>query len=178
MRTRIKSPKTNRMIYVGGDTYHQLLKDYDEDYLLSFTNQPDFVLTGVNDTDILILQQLNDEDLLNACQTNKRINKLCNDNRILDNRIQNYIKLNQKLFNSMTYKIAKAIDAGRDKKGLSRQFIKKFLESNYKIEPTDPWINFTLYILSNRKEGERLIVNPHHTGHYKLSPALKKLIKD
>lgn len=176
MRSQIKSPKTNRMVYIGGDTYNKLLKEYNEDYLLSLTNLPNFVFTGIDDTDVLVLQQLDGEDLLNACQTNKRINQLCNTNILLKNIIFEYMQKNRKKFNAMKYKIVRAIRADHDKKGSTRQYIKKYLESNYKIEPTNPWINFTIFILTNRIKGERLIINPHRTGHYKLSSELKKLI--
>jgi hypothetical protein len=33
--------------------------------------------TGSKDIDLIVLSKLNDEDLLNACQTNKAINKAC-----------------------------------------------------------------------------------------------------
>ena len=43
-------------------------------------------LTGVKDTDLLILQKLNDKDLLEACMVNKAINKACKDESFWRNR--------------------------------------------------------------------------------------------
>lgn len=43
-------------------------------------------LTGVKDTDLLILQKLNDTDLLQACLVNKAINKACKDESFWRNR--------------------------------------------------------------------------------------------
>lgn len=37
MYGQIKNPKTNRYIYIGGETYKKLLKEYDESFLLSDT---------------------------------------------------------------------------------------------------------------------------------------------
>lgn len=174
MRSQIRSPKTNRLIYVGGETYNNLIGEYTSEYLKSLENVHKLDLTGVNDTDTLILLNLEGEDLLNACQINKRINQLCK-NKLLSDKINNYIKLNQKKFNTMKYRIGRAILSG-DKKGLSRQSIKKYLAANYKIDSNDPWINFTIFILTNQEKG--LIINRHHQGHFKLSTELRKFVEN
>lgn len=63
-----------------------------------------------------------------------------------------------------------------EKKGATRQYIKKYLETNYKIEPTNPHINKSIKRLI---ENEEIIVNPYYSGHYRLSPQnKKKMIKD
>lgn len=43
-------------------------------------------LTGIKDTDLLILQRLEDKDLLQACLVNKAINKACKDENFWRNR--------------------------------------------------------------------------------------------
>lgn len=52
------------------------LKDYEKSV----------VLTGIKDTDLLILQRLDDKDLLQACLVNKSINKACKDESFWRNR--------------------------------------------------------------------------------------------
>lgn len=70
--------------------------------------------------------------------------------------------------------IGQAILADHDKKGSSRQAIKKFLESDYKIEKDKyHYVNKTIAKLI---ESGELVRNPNHMGHYKLSPELKKLV--
>lgn len=44
------------------------------------------ILTGIKDTDLLILQKLDDEDLLQACLVNKAINRACKDESFWRNR--------------------------------------------------------------------------------------------
>lgn len=69
--------------------------------------------------------------------------------------------------------IARAILADDDKKGSSRQTIKKYLYQNYKIEKDRyHYVNSTIAKLT--KSGE-LIRNPKHMGHFKLCPELKKV---
>lgn len=181
MRPQIKSPKTNRLIYVGGDAYNKLMDEYtkEEIALLPVINpyhQAD--LTGVNDTDAFLIKYLDGEDLLNACMINKRINALCLSDDVLKNRINDYIKINKLKFNTMKYRIARAILSANEKKGTSLSTIKKYLEANFKMDSTDQWINFTIYILTNTSGDEKLIINKNHRGHYKLSPALVKYVND
>lgn len=181
MRPQIKSPKTNRLIYVDGDAYKKLFDEYtkEEIALIPVVNpyhQND--MTGVNDTDTFIIKYLNGEDLLNACMINKRINALCLADDVIKNRMNEYIKTNKLKFNTMKYSIARAILSMDNKKGTSLQSIKKYLEANYDIDPKDQWINFTIYILTNTSGDEKLIINKNHRGHYKLSPALVNYVND
>jgi linker histone H1 and H5 family len=67
--------------------------------------------------------------------------------------------------------IGKAIKANAERKGTSRIYIKKYLETNFKIEPTSPFINKTLKTML---ESGELTTNPYHTGHYRLSSGFKK----
>lgn len=181
MRQQIKSPKTKRLIYVGGNTYNKLIKEYslDEIQKIPILNQNYITngLTGINDTDASIIYYLEGEDLLNICQVNTRINLLCKTDKILKSKIDQYINENRIKFDQMVYFIARAINAANDKKGVSLQTIKKYLECNFKIEPTDPWINFTIYILINTEGQEKLMINPYHRGHYRLSPKLKQYME-
>lgn len=73
--------------------------------------------------------------------------------------------------------IAKAIIAEGSKSGSTRQYIKKYLEANYNIKPTNPWINKTISALTKATEGPRLIVNRYHSGHFRCSPELKELVE-
>jgi hypothetical protein len=51
-----------------------------EDTNISETQKAErFTLTNNKDTDLIILSKLNDKDLLNACLTNKSVNKACKD---------------------------------------------------------------------------------------------------
>lgn len=61
------------------------------------------------------------------------------------------------------------------RKGASRPYIKKYLQANFNIPPTHHMINSTLMKMT--KNGE-LVVNPHHTGHYRLSPAFKTVVEN
>lgn len=61
------------------------------------------------------------------------------------------------------------------RKGASRPHIKKYLQANFNIPPTHHMINSTLTKMT--KNGE-LVVNPQHTGHYRLSPAFKILVEN
>ena len=74
--------------------------------------------------------------------------------------------------------IARAIVAENNKAGSTRQYIKKYLQANYKISLTNPWINRTIDDLTKKTEGPRLIINHYHTGHFRCSPELKKLVEN
>lgn len=85
------------------------------------------------------------------------------------------LKVNSKT-GKLSYKgmIGRAIVADADKKGSSRQAIKKYLEANFKVEKKD-WfrVNSTLTKMLESKE---ITKNPKHQGHFKLSPDFRKLI--
>lgn len=95
---KIKSPKTNRFIYIGGDAYNKLITQdgYTPEYLLSLqrlsSNKPMSPksknvintnnvnnhiqnLTAIDDTNLQILRQ--SEDVYNLCVTNKYFYQLC-----------------------------------------------------------------------------------------------------
>src|SRR6187431_2627466 len=93
---KIKSPKTNRLIYIHGDAYNKLKNDYTEDYLLSLpritsnkqlspkykTNLP--VITAVTvqfNTEVIFEIALNLKyfDILKLCNINKNYNLICKD---------------------------------------------------------------------------------------------------
>src|SRR5438874_2524454 len=180
---QIKNPQTDRYIKIYGKTFNDLIKyqGYTEKELLSLatknvilpSHQNTYELTGVDDADVYILSQLDDENLVNVCQTNKRISKLCKNNKILNNRIERYLFQLDEQLKIMKYRIARAIRAEDNKQGSTLQYIKKYLECNYNINPKDPLINKTIKMLTSLKSGERLIVNPHHKGHYKISKELR-----
>lgn len=184
---QIRNPLTNRYITVYGKTYYDLIDNeyYDEDYLLSLprvnvikpSHQNLFDLTGIDDTDALILNQLDDQSLVRACQTNQRLKKLCQSRSFLQNRIDNYLFQFKKEFITMKYRIARAIIAEKNTQGSTLVYIKKYLEANYKINPTNPWIKRTINILTSSNSGERLIINNKLKGHYKVSPELKEAVK-
>jgi hypothetical protein len=71
--------------------------------------------------------------------------------------------------------ILRAVEAIDDKKGSSLPYIKKYLETNYKIKPTNPLINKTITKLVT---GGDIIINPKHKGHYKISKESKIIINN
>ncbi|HSW76902.1 MAG TPA: histone H1/H5 family protein [Candidatus Saccharimonadales bacterium] len=129
-------------------------------------------LTGVNDTDTYILSFLDDKSLVQACRSNKRLNQLCKNNKKLLTRIKKY---KYEEFIDIKRMIGHAIRGEQSRKGTTRPYIKKYLEANYKIEPTDKRINKTIKILLDEK---MLIPDKHHAGHYRLSPEYKKWLDD
>lgn len=86
------------------------------------------------------------------------------------------LKVNSKT-GKLSYKgmIGRAIVADADKKGSSRQSIKKYLEVNFKVEKKD-WfrVNSTL---AKMLESEEIAKNPKHQGHFKLTPDFRKLVE-
>jgi hypothetical protein len=74
-----------------------------------------------------------------------------------------------------TYKvmIGKAILAEKSKKGSTRQYLKKYLETNYRIDPKSHYLKKEITKLTSLTTGARLIVDPKHTGHYRLSEEYK-----
>lgn len=184
---QIRNPTTNRLINVGGTTYNDLIKygEYTQKYLSSLPtikkldeyDMEDIQFTGIDDTDIHILSFLDDESLVDLCQTNLRLNQLCKKDRYLTNRVDQYLLNLDNQFNIMKYRIGKAILADRDKKGSTRQAIKKYLSANF-IFNDHELLNKTIKILLERTTGERLIKNKHHGGHYKLSAEFKKALQD
>lgn len=46
------------------------------------------MLTGIKDLDYIILNKLDDKDLVNVCQTNKKADEICNDQAFWLNRIR------------------------------------------------------------------------------------------
>jgi hypothetical protein len=119
---KIKSPKTNRLIYIHGDAYFKLLNEgYTEDYLLSLprvtankpmspkynkNNQMNSTILDLNKTtitplpeiDSLMLLQLSYKDLYNTCLINKSLYKICLNDKILHLRLKAY-KLYEQLKN-------------------------------------------------------------------------------
>jgi len=84
-------------------------------------------------------------------------------------------KVNHPSFSEMIIKSIYAV-LPYEKKGGTRQYIKKYLEANYNIEPSNPHINKAI---SKLIETEEIIVNPKYGGHYKLSSnTRKRLIKN
>jgi len=70
--------------------------------------------------------------------------------------------------------IARAVDSQGEERGASRQWIKKYLETNYKIPPTSPHLKRAMRQLLSASEGSpRLITKGKKTGTYFLSPELK-----
>src|SRR5437868_1962782 len=71
-------------------------------------------LTTVNDIDLIILNELNDEALMQMCQTNVYFNTLCVQNDHLKHRLNTYLKgLKQDVYNVASYDLllASTIDA-------------------------------------------------------------------
>lgn len=183
---KIRSPLTDRYIKLYGRTYYDLIRysNYTEEQLLSLpkikviepSHQNEFNLTGIDDTDVYILSKLDDKSLLSACQINQRINKLCRTNVYLSHRIDNYYDDFNKDFQKMKNRITRAIIALHDKKGGTLYYIKIYLETNYNVDPHNFLIKKTIHMLTSLKSGERLIINPHHKGHYKVSKELKEAV--
>jgi hypothetical protein len=115
--------------------------------------------------------------LVRVCQTNTRLHKLCHHNKILSHRINHYLLKIEKDYIKMKYKIARTILSEENKKGSTLVYIKKYLECNYNIDPKTPLIKNTIHMLTQLKSGERLIINPKHKGHYKLSKELKDAVQ-
>lgn len=108
---KIKSPKTGRLININGDTYKKLLKDYPEDYLLSLKTTPNIidntninnvvgninnvVFTGLKDTDLYILHQI--EDIYSVCRTNKKLYQLCMSDNIIKEKYLKQQKIHHRL---------------------------------------------------------------------------------
>ena len=67
--------------------------------------------------------------------------------------------------------IGKAIVAEANYSGSTRVYIKKYLECNYKILPTNPHINKSIKSMVDSGE---LVVNSKHTGHFRVSPRFRK----
>jgi hypothetical protein len=185
---KIRNPLTDRYINLYGRTYYDLInyQYYTEEQLLSLpkikiikpSHQNLFEFTGIDDTDVYILSKLDDQSLVRVCQTNKRINNLCKTNKYLNERVTNYLFMFEKDFIKMKYRIARAIIALNDNKGETLQYIKKYLEVNYNISPHNLLIKKTINILTSLTSGERLIINPQHKGHYKVSKELKDAVKN
>lgn len=162
----VKSPRNTKTLskYPTKPTKKEVIINYDTNTEVPLLSQ----LTGVNDTDTYILSMLDDKSLVQACKTNKRIKLLCQNNQTLDIRIKKY---KYREFDNMKRMIGYAITSERNRNGSTRPYIKKYLETNYKIEPTDPRINKTIKILLD--EGS-LIPDKHHGGHYRMSPEYKR----
>ena len=182
---RIRSPQTNRYIKINGKTYNELINyGYTEEQLLSMprteiinaSHQNTFELTGVDDTDVYILSQLDDKSLVRACQTSSRMNRICKNNNILNKRITTYLLTFEKEYIKMKDRIVRAILALHDNKGGTLQYIKKYLETNYNVDPKNPLIKHTINMLTSLKSGERLIINHNHKGHYKVSKELRDAV--
>ena len=69
--------------------------------------------------------------------------------------------------------IGKAILAEANRNGSTRQYLKKYLEANYKISPKHPYTNKAIKMMI---ESGEIIVNSRRTGHYRLSPQFKKAL--
>jgi hypothetical protein len=204
---QIKNPKTGRKINLYGDTYNKLINnnEYTNDYLLSLpryktsklhkspevlqnsqkisvNDTSDFILnqlTGNADTDYIILNQLDDEDLYHFCQTNKNLNNLCKSNKILFDRVKIYSDL---LNNFKSYTIALAIinmeehntGFGNKEKGISRKGIKLYLSLNFLVTPKIPWVNTVIQCLVDQNQ---LIRNEKNKEHFTLSIQLRNKIE-
>jgi len=70
--------------------------------------------------------------------------------------------------------IAKAIIADANRKGSSRDAIKKYLKANYGILPENPHLKHALHSLVARSEGPRLLAP--NSGRFRVSPELRKKI--
>ena len=79
---------------------------------------------------------------------------------------------------SYTIMIGRAIEAEKNPKGSTRYYIKKYLQTNYRIDPTSQILKNAFSKLLNAEEGPRLIPNARSKGHYRLSKELKALVKD
>lgn len=86
------------------------------------------------------------------------------------------LKVNTKT-GKLSYKgmIGRAIVADADKKGSSRQAIKKYLRANFKVEKKD-WFRVNSAI-AKMLESEEIAKNPKHQGHFKLTPDFRKLVE-
>jgi hypothetical protein len=116
---KIKSPKTNRYIYINGEAYHNLItkEGYKQDYLLSLPRitvdkpmSPKYkkivntYLTGVDDANLEILRQT--DDIYNICQTNKYFYQLCMKNQDIKEKYlqqQKIHKIHERLNNLFTF---------------------------------------------------------------------------
>ena len=63
---------------------------------MEYRNTP--ILTGVKDVDWQILNELNDKSLVNACQSSKQINKICNDDMFWFQRTIEKFHLNPRFY--------------------------------------------------------------------------------
>lgn len=119
---KIKSPKTNRYIYINGDAYNKLItKDgYTQNYLLSLpritsdkpmspkykkvvttnnkiNNINTIYLTGVDDANLQILRQT--DNIYELCQINKYFYNLCMKNKDIKEKYFKQQKIHERLTN-------------------------------------------------------------------------------
>ena len=98
---KIKSPKTNRQISIGGSTYKNLLRDgYTDDFLLGnetkkinnvfLPSDPYFHIFNMSMTHHFFDDKLNINDLISLYRTNKSYQRLLNDQNILNHLSQQY----------------------------------------------------------------------------------------
>lgn len=113
---------------------------------------------------------LTNKQLVILTQTMKKVNYLCKNNVALSTRVETY-KFHK--FSHMKFRIGQAIRCEKSKSGSTRPFIKKYLETNFKIDPTDPRINKTIRVML--WEGS-LIPNKTKKQHFRLSSDYKKRI--
>ena len=117
MEYKIKSPKTNRYIYVHGDVYNELMSKhgYTQEYLSSLpqikaekpmspkykkVNKPNHdtvYLTRHPDTDLQLLYHTN--DIYSLCQTNKHLYNLCMNNQNIKEKYLKQQKIHKRLNN-------------------------------------------------------------------------------
>lgn len=111
MSEKIKSPKSNRYIYIHGNTYNQLIKDgYTEEYLQSLPKikaeklmSPKYTKskisnqfpTNIDDVNLEVLNQI--YDVYDICQTDKYFYNLCMKNNTIKNKYFKQQKIHHRL---------------------------------------------------------------------------------
>lgn len=133
---------------------------------------PEGNFVGNDDIDTYLLSFLHGKDLLIFSQVIKKLQYLCKNIKALVDRVEQ-LRFN-KIVN-IKRMIGYAIISEKSKIGSTRPYIKKYLETNYKVEPDDPRINNVIRLLLL---DESLVRNKKKGGHFHLSPKYKKWINN
>ena len=112
---QIQNPKTNKWIYINSPTYNKLIdnNEYSEEYLTSLPmklakkpkgatirlktqEQTSKKLKNINLPDEILLEEIlmnmDNPDFVQFCQTNKKFNKICNDDKFWQRMYNKYYK--------------------------------------------------------------------------------------
>lgn len=167
----VTNPLTGRKIKIGSKTYKKVMakKEVMDKKEVCTLPIPEGNFIGNDDIDTYLLSFLDHQPLVMFSQVIKKLSYLCKKETALVNRVEQY-KFNKVI--CIKRLIGCAITAERCMyHGSTRQYIKKYLETNYKIEPDDLRVNNTIRILL--ADGN-LIPNKKYKGHFRVSDTFKK----